>query len=101
MTLQTIQTLVGELINQNPDLKKMIKTLSVFGSHANGKATEESDIDFLVEFLDSENVSLFDHIGLLHVLEDGLETKVDLCTSEMLSKYFRDDVLSHAKKIYG
>ena len=45
----------------------------LFGSAARGEAGPESDIDLLVEFdLDR---SLFDHVALIHDLEDLLAAK--------------------------
>ncbi len=99
MTIPEIEKMVGEVIAQNPELQKMIKTVSVFGSHLKGTATDESDIDLLVEF--SITPSLFGHIRATHAFEDFSGRKVDLCTAEMLSRYFRDEVISRSKKVYG
>jgi len=99
MTLSEIEKMVGEVISQNPELKKMIKTVSVFGSHARGTATEKSDIDLLVEF--SETPDLIQFISYKHLFENFSKRKIDFLTAEMLSKYFRDEVISSSKKIYG
>ena len=66
----------------------------VFGSAARGEAGPESDIDLLVEFdLDR---SLFDHVALIHDLEDLLGRKVDVVTENSLHWYIRDRVLREA-----
>jgi predicted nucleotidyltransferase len=54
-----------------------IKSLSCFGSYADGTQTEESDIDFLVEF-DTPTISLIKLAGLKRRLEERLGLSVDL-----------------------
>jgi predicted nucleotidyltransferase len=54
-----------------------IKSISCFGSYANGTQTEESDIDFLVEF-DTPYISLIKLAGLKRRLEERLGLPVDL-----------------------
>ena len=48
-----------------------------FGSYANGKATEKSDLDLLVEFTE-ENVSILRIIKMKHTLEEILKIPVDV-----------------------
>lgn len=48
-----------------------------FGSYANGDATEDSDLDLLVEYSEP-SVSLLTTIGLKHFLEDELSKPVDV-----------------------
>jgi len=48
-----------------------------FGSYAEGRATEKSDLDLLVEFA-APNVSVIKQVGLKHRLEEMLDTPVDL-----------------------
>lgn len=99
MNTQDIETLVGNVIKEHPELQKMIQSISVFGSQLHEEATEESDIDLLVEFIETPGLLTF--IGIKHMFEDASGKKVDLVTADMLSKYFRDEVLSEAKKVYG
>jgi predicted nucleotidyltransferase len=54
-----------------------ITKLSYFGSYAEGKATEDSDLDVLVEFTQPA-VSILTIIGLKHFLEDELKKQVDV-----------------------
>jgi predicted nucleotidyltransferase len=49
-----------------------------FGSYADGKATEESDLDLLVEFGDDGSLSLLDIVRLEHNLKKELEVDVDV-----------------------
>jgi uncharacterized protein len=67
----------------------------VFGSVARGEATEESDIDFLVDY-DLEKISPWFPSGLLLELERLLERKVDIATVDMLKQRIRDRVLLEA-----
>ena len=51
--------------------------VSYFGSYANGRATEESDLDLLVEFVE-EDVSVWTLCGLGISLEKILKIPVDV-----------------------
>ena len=69
----------------------------IFGSVARGDATEESDIDFLVDF--ESGRSLFDQGGLLMELAELLHRKVDVATPEDLKPRIRDRVLREARRL--
>jgi len=55
-----------------------LNKVSYFGSYADGKATEESDLDLLVEFGDDGSLTLLDIVRLEHSLQDELNTRVDV-----------------------
>ena len=74
-----------------------VREISVFGSFALGKATEDSDVDFLVRF--EKDADLLDQVGLKLDLEELLGRKVDIVTPNSLSKYIRDAVLEQAVPI--
>lgn len=67
----------------------------VFGSVARGEATEESDIDFLVDY-DLEKITPWFPGGLLLDLEQLLHCKVDVATVDMLKERIRERVLHEA-----
>jgi uncharacterized protein len=67
----------------------------IFGSVARGEATEQSDIDFLVDY-DLEKVSPWFPGGLLLDLEKLLNRKVDVATVDMLKERMRDRILHEA-----
>lgn len=67
----------------------------VFGSVARGEATEESDIDFLVDY-DLEKITPWFPAGLLIDLEQLLNRKVDIATVDMLKESIRDSVCREA-----
>ncbi len=73
------------------------RKVRVFGSFARGDATEESDVDFLVD-LDEER-TLFDLGHLLLELEELLGRKVDLVTENALHPYIRGKVLREAVEL--
>lgn len=71
--------------------------LRVFGSTATGHATEQSDLDLLVDAL--PGATLLD-LGALQVeLEALLGVKVDLLTPGDLPPGFREQVLAAARPI--
>ena len=67
----------------------------VFGSVARGEATQESDIDFLVDY-DLEKITPWFPAGLLIDLERLLNRKVDIATVDMLKERIRDRILHEA-----
>ena len=69
----------------------------VFGSVAEGKADEASDVDFLVDM--EPDRSLFDVGGLLMDLQDLLGRKVDVVTEAGLHWYIRDKVVQQARTL--
>jgi len=80
-------------------LKKYgVKRAALFGSIARGEATEESDIDLLVEF--EEGKSLLDLAGLKLELEDLLRKKVDVLTYASLHPLLKERILSEQEVIY-
>lgn len=66
----------------------------VFGSVARGEATQDSDIDFLVDF--KPGYRLWDHIGLKQDLEALLSRKVDVAIARNLREEFRPYILREA-----
>lgn len=67
----------------------------VFGSVARGEATENSDIDFLIDY-DLEKISAWFPVGLIHDLEDLLQRKVDVVPAKSLHYFLRDRILQEA-----
>lgn len=69
----------------------------VFGSAFRGKTNEKSDVNFLVDF--DEKISLFDHIALIHELEDLLDIKVDVVTENSIYWLIRRRILKEANPL--
>lgn len=70
------------------------RNLRVFGSVARGEATQDSDIDILIEL--EPGRSLMDHAALILELEKVLGCKVDIVTERGLRPRIRDRVLRDA-----
>ena len=69
--------------------------IRVFGSVARGEATQNSDIDFLVDY-DLDKISPWFPGGLIADLEDLLQRKVDVVTENGLSDLVKARILQEA-----
>ena len=78
--------------------KNDVSMVGVFGSMTKGEATEESDIDLLVEF--AKRKSLLALVRLERELSSALGRKVDLVTEAAISPYLRGRILSELQVIY-
>ena len=72
MTVTTIRDIVSQVAQAYP-----VISIDLFGSYADGEATEDSDVDLLVCF-DERIASLFDLSGLKLDIQEKLHTKVDV-----------------------
>jgi predicted nucleotidyltransferase len=72
-----------------------VSNLRVFGSVARGEATEDSDIDLLVD-QDWSRLSSWGGMEFVVVLEDLLGRKVDVATEEELKPHIKARVLREA-----
>lgn len=92
-----IQELLHEQRSQILDIaqKHGAYNVRVFGSVARGEATEDSDVDFLVDY-DLEKITPWFPGGLLIDLELLLNRKIDIATVDMLRERTRDRILHEA-----
>ncbi|NJL82092.1 MAG: nucleotidyltransferase family protein [Chloroflexaceae bacterium] len=74
-----------------------VKTLFLFGSAARNEATENSDLDFLVEF-DGE-ITFDRYINLALFLEDLFQKPVDLGTPRSLRPELCKTILQEAIRV--
>ena len=94
---------ISEVIGEKRDAilalaaKHGASNVRVFGSVAEGKADDASDVDFLVDM--EPGRSLLDLGGLLMDLQDLLGRKVDVLTERALHWYIRDRVIQQAKPL--
>ncbi len=72
--------------------------VGVFGSMARGDASEQSDIDLIVEF--SQRKSLLALVALERKISAALGRKVDLLTEAALSPYLRERIMHDLQVIY-
>ena len=73
--MPTVETIRNTLNSLKTDYA--LRKVSIFGSYADGRATDASDLDLLVEF-DSPAVSLVKLNALKYDLEDALGLPVDV-----------------------
>ena len=76
-----------------------VAMVGIFGSAARGEATDDSDIDLLVEF--SKRKSLLALVALERQLSEALGKKVDLITEAGISPYLRDRIKRDLRVIYA
>jgi len=81
--------------------KYHIAYLALFGSVLTSHFTKKSDVDILVRFEKKHTPHLFGMVKMESELSEIIGYPVDLKTPNDLSPYFRDDVLTKAKTIYG
>lgn len=72
----------------------------LFGSFVRGQADEKSDIDILVDLDYSQRIGL-GFIQMQIDLEEMLKTKVDLVSSNSLSKYIKPIIDNEKVLIYA
>jgi uncharacterized protein len=77
-----------------------IRKLSLFGSVLRDDFTDQSDVDFLVEFLPDRTPGLFRFIGMQNELEAMLGREVDLRTLDNFPERLRPRVLETAELLY-
>jgi predicted nucleotidyltransferase len=77
-----------------------VRKLSLFGSVLRDDFTSESDVDILVEFEQGKTPGL-EIVTMEDELSNIINRQVDLRTPADLSRYFRDEVVSEARVIYG
>ena len=81
-----------------PILEKYgVKRAGVFGSVVRGGASEDSDVDILVEL--PKGASLLDLVGLKIELEEELERKVDVLTYDSIYHLLREPILNEQVEI--
>jgi hypothetical protein len=77
--------------------KHRVKKAALFGSIVRGEATEESDIDLLIEF--EGRKSFLDLAGLKLELQELLGRKVDVLTYKSLHPLLKERILSEQEVI--
>ena len=80
-----------------------VKRLEIFGSIARGHADPDSDLDFIVEFLNETPHGYSKRFfGLQSSLEELLGRKVDLLTDDQIQNpYFKSWVNQDRASVYG
>ena len=79
--------------------KYAVREIGIFGSYVRGEQKKKSDVDVLVEFEESANLSLLDFIGLENYLSDVLGVKVDLVEKHTLKPRIGKHVLEEVVNV--
>ena len=97
----TRDDILEKLAACRPELDRFhVESLSVFGSVARGEASDDSDVDVLVEFDPQARVGLFTFVRLLDFLSDVMGTRIDLATPAALRAEMRDEILAEAVRAF-
>jgi len=76
-----------------------LKELSVFGSSIRDDFTETSDIDLVIVFKNSREISLFDLMDIQEFFESKFARKVDLVEPDGLRNPIRRKAIMESKEI--
>lgn len=103
-TIEEIQQIVVPIAK-----KHNIKAMFIFGSYARGTATENSDIDLIIDTEGTAIDTLFKLGSLYEEFAEALNKKVDIVTVSSLEqpiirqseKMFRETVLKERMKLYA
>lgn len=79
---------------------KPVKKAYLFGSAAREELLPESDIDILVELDQSKLIGMIEYIKIIEALENLLERKVDLVTTDGLSPHIQPSIDREKLLIY-
>jgi len=87
--MKTIKEIKEILERNRKKLEKEynIKSIKIFGSYAEGKQKEKSDIDLIVDF--KKTPTFIELIKIEEEISKLLDTKVDLLTEEGISPYIK------------
>lgn len=99
--MKTLNQIKGTLAEHKEELKRKynIKEIGIFGSYVRGEQKKQSDIDILVEFEETAELSLLDFIGIENYLSDILGIKVDLVEKQTLKPRIGKRVLEEVVNI--
>ena len=98
--MKYVEEIKEKLEELKPSLEEKfkVKSIGIFGSYIRGEEKKESDLDILVEFEDSADLSLLDFIRLENHLSEELGVKVDLVEKGTLKprigKHILEEVVS-------
>ena len=87
--MKTIKEIKEILERNRKKLEKEynIKSIKIFGSYAEGKQKEKSDVDLIVDF--KKTPTFIELIKIEEEISKLLDTKVDLLTEEGISPYIK------------
>lgn len=97
--MKTASDLENEIVAiiKSSSISEKIRSVSIFGSHAKGEESPESDVDILVDLIEPVG---FPFLDLEYQLSEKLGRKVDMLTTEGISPYLRQEIMNTKKVIY-
>ena len=94
--VQTKKELTSILLSRRKEIERFgVKRIGLFGSFIKGSQNENSDVDFLVEFIRGKK----NFINLAFFLENLFHRKVELVTPESLSPYLKPYITKEIKYV--
>ena len=95
--VQTKQDILSVLYENHPRIRALgVKKIGLFGSFVRGQQSADSDVDLLVEFEPGQKT--FDNfMKLAFFLEELLQRRVELVTTEALSPYIGPHILAEVE----
>jgi predicted nucleotidyltransferase len=87
-------SIIADYFRSKPVLRAFL-----FGSYSRDEAKENSDVDILVELDYSKHIGM-GFVGMKLDLENRLHKKIDLVSSEAISKYISPFIENDKKLIY-
>jgi uncharacterized protein len=99
--MKKLEDIKNTLAENRQELQReyRVKELGIFGSYVRGEQKKQSDVDILVEFEETANLSLLDFIGLENRLSDILGIKVDLVEKQTLKPRIGKHVLEEVVQV--
>jgi uncharacterized protein len=99
--MKTLDEIKNAIAKHRDELSKKykVKEIGVFSSYVRGEQKKQSDLDILVEFEETANLSLLDFIRVENYLSDVLGTKVDLVEKHTLKPRIGKHVLEEVVQI--
>ncbi len=78
-------------------MKYGINSFGIFGSYARGEATEDSDLDFI---MDKGDLRGLQYVSLVQDLEDEFDCHVDVISKGSSNKKFLESVIKDEVLLY-
>jgi len=99
--MKNLEEIKSTLARRKEELRKKykVKEIGIFGSYVRGEQKKQSDVDLLVEFEKSSNLTLLDFIGLENYLGELLGVKVDLVEKHTLKPRIGKHVLEEVVNV--
>jgi len=95
--VQTKQDILNILSENRVRIRALgVKRLGLFGSFLSGRQTPDSDVDFLVQF-DPGQKTFDNFMELTFLLEELLQRRVELVTTDALSPYIGPHILKEVE----